>query len=212
MIAVIAGAVLLAGSLDVAWAGDRHLFYVHGCCIKDMNDPKVKAYERIVRALKEDGFNVVFEVRTADAGDSDAAAQAHAARIAGEVNALLAAGVPPADITVAGYSLGSMTTLVAAGLIANADVNFVLLAGCPVRAVIPVRIDYARVKGRVLAVIDAGDDKFGSCAGRFPADITYKEVVLNSGEGHAVFRLATDKYVKLWKDPLVDWAKGKPPQ
>jgi len=211
LIAIIAGAMLLAAPLEGAWAADRHLFYVHGCCIKDMNDPKVQAYEKIVRALQDDGFDVVFDIRTADVGDNDAAAQDHAARIAGEVNALLARGVAPADITVAGYSLGAMTTLLAAGLIANPDVNFVLLAGCPVRASIPVSIDYSRIKGRVLAVIDAGDDKFGSCSGRLPEGVTYREVVLNSGVGHAVFRLDTDRYMKLWKEPLLNWAQGKAP-
>jgi len=48
LIAVIVSAVLMAGSFGFAHAADKHLFYVHGCCIKDKSDPKVKAYDTIV--------------------------------------------------------------------------------------------------------------------------------------------------------------------
>lgn len=209
LIAVIASAVLMASSFGVAHAAEKHLFYVHGCCIKDKGDPKIKAYETIVQELKNSGFNVVFELRTADVTDSDAHAQAYAAKIADQVRALLAKGTAPEDITVAGYSLGSMTTLVASGLLANPKVNFVLLAGCPVNPAIPVTIDYSKIKGRVLSITDTKDDKFGSCNGRLLESVTYKEVVLNSGEGHAVFRLTDEKNLKLWKEPLVAWTKGK---
>ena len=163
----------------------------------------------IAQELRNAGFNLTFDLRYADMSDSDALVQAYAAKVADQVNALLAKGVVPEDITVSGYSLGSMTTLVASGLIANPKVNFVLLAGCPVNTAIPVTIDYSKVKGRVLSITDTKDDKFGSCNGRLPESVTYKEVVLNSGEGHAVFRLTDEKNLKLWKEPLAAWAKGK---
>jgi hypothetical protein len=206
---VMTGAVLLAGSLTAAHAAEKHLFYVHGCCVKDLTDPKVKAYETIVQELKKSGFNVTFELRTADVGDSDSGVHTYARKIAGQVQALLAKGTPPENITVAGYSLGSMTTLVTSGLVGNPKVNYVLLAGCPINPAIRVNIDYAKVKGRVLSVMDTKDVKFGSCNGKLPEGVVYKEVVLNSGEGHAVFRLTDEKHLKLWKDPLVDWSTNK---
>lgn len=208
-IAVIASAALMAGLSNVAHAAEKHLFYTHGCCIKGKDDPKVKAYETIVQELKNSGFNVVFELRYADTNDNNAQAQAQAARIADQVRALLAKGTAPEDITVSGYSLGSMTTLVASGLIANPKVNFVLLAGCPIKAAIPVTIDYPKVKGRILSIMDIRDDKFGSCKGRLPEGVAYKEITLDSGEGHAVFRLPNEKHIKLWKEPLESWAKGQ---
>ena len=207
LIGVLASAALVVGSLSVAHAAEKHLFYVHGCCIQGKNDPKVKAYETIVQELKSSGFSVSFELRTADIYDSNAQAMEYAERIAGQVRDLLAKGTAPEDITVAGYSLGSRITLVASGLIANPKVNFVLIAGCPIKETIP--IDYSKVKGRVLSIRDAKDDKFESCDGCLPEGITYKEVVLNSGEGHAVFRLTDEKYLKLWKEPLVAWSKGE---
>jgi len=186
-------------------AADQHLFYLHGCCIQDKDDPKVQAYQAIVNNLKQAGFQVSFNLRVVSVGDNDPAVQEHARQIAQDVRALLAKGVKPQHITVAGYSLGSMTAMVAAGHIANPDINVVLLAGCPVNSAIKVNIDYGKIRGRVLSIYDTKDVKFGSCQGRLPADVMFKEVVLNSGEGHAVFKMADDQHVNLWKEPLMSW-------
>jgi hypothetical protein len=207
LIAVIASAALVIGSWGIAHAEERHLFYVHGCCIKNKDDPKVKAYETIVQELRDSGLNVFFELRTADINDGDDQAMAYAAKIADRVRDLLDRGTAAEDITVAGYSLGARITLVASGLIANPKVNFVLLAGCPFKSTIP--IDYSKVKGRLLSIRDTKDDKFGSCDGRLPDGVTYKEIVLASGEGHALFRLPDKKYLNLWKEPLLNWSEGK---
>jgi hypothetical protein len=207
LIVVLAAASLIVGSLSVAQAAEKHLLYLHGCCIKSNNDPKVRAYETIVQGLKSAGFNVSFELHTADSYDSNFHAMAYAEKIASQVRDLLAKGIAAEDITVAGYSLGSRITLVASGLIANPKVNFVLIAGCPIKETIP--IDYSKVKGRVLSIRDTKDEKFASCDGRLPKGITYKEIVLKSGEGHAVFRQTDEKYLKLWKEPLVAWSKGE---
>lgn len=207
-VTAVASVVLCVFALGNAHASDKYLFYVHGCCVKGSSDPKVKDYETIVQQLKDSGFNVEYQLRTADVGDNNAAVQAYAAQIADKVNALLANGTAPENITVAGYSLGSMTSMVAAGLIANPKVNIVLLAGCPTSASIPVAIDYAKVKGRILSVTDKGDDKFGSCEGKFSSDNVLKEVVIDSGKGHAVFRLTNDKFMSQWMNPMKDWVSA----
>lgn len=205
LVTAVASVVLYVCTWGAAQASEKYLFYVHGCCVKDSGDPKVRDYETIVQKLRDSGFNVEFQLRTADVGDNDAAVQAYAAQIADKVNALLAKGTAPENITVAGYSLGSMTSMVAAGLIANPNVNIVLLSGCPVSAGTMVTIDYSKVKGRILSVMDKGDGKFGTCEGRFPGGNTFKEVVIDSGKGHSVFRLANDKFTSLWLSPLKDW-------
>lgn len=209
LLASVASIFLCVCSIGAAHASEKHLFYVHGCCVKDSSDPKVKDYETIVQKLKDSGFKVEYELRTADVGDNDAAVQAYAAQIADKVKALLAQGVAPGDITVSGYSLGSMTSMVAAGLIANPNVNVVLLAGCPAGASVKVAIDYSKVKGRILSITDKGDDKFGSCDGKFSTDNAFKEVAIDSGKGHAVFRLANDKFMSQWLNPMLDWTGSK---
>jgi len=201
-------AVLIVVGAGGVRAADKYLFYMHGCCIMGSDDPKTGAYGKIVQNLQNSGFTVSFEMRPAKVGDNDAAVQAYARKIAEQVHALLAKGVAPEDITVAGYSLGSMTALVAAGHIGNPKVNIVLLAGCPVAPAIKVNIDYSKVKGRVLSIYDSKDEKFGSCKDHLAAETTFKEVVLNSGKGHAVFRLPDEQHISLWKSPMLTWTDG----
>ena len=67
---LLVGAVLLTGSLGVAYASEKHLFYMHGCCVKDKDAPIVKVYETIVQELKNSGLNVTFEMRYSDVSDS----------------------------------------------------------------------------------------------------------------------------------------------
>lgn len=207
LLTAVAGFVLFVGSLGAAHASDKHLFYVHGCCVKSADGQVAKDYESIVQKIRDSGFNVEYQLRTADIGDSNDAVQAYAAQIADKVNTLLAKGTPPKNITVAGYSLGSMTTLVAAGLIANPNVNIVLLAGCQANATVKIDVDYSKVKGNILSVMDKGDNKFGSCEGKLPEGKAFKEVALDSGKGHTLFRLPADNFTSLWMNPMMDWIK-----
>lgn len=207
--ALISGAVLMTGFSHMSNAAEKHLIYMQGCCVKQANSAVAKDYQKIAQELRDSGFNVFFELRTSDATDSDEQAQAYAAKVAKYVQELLAKGIAPEDITVSGFSLGSSTTLVASGLIANPNVNYVLLAGCPMSANSRVTIDYTKVSGRILSIVDSKDDKFGPCAGRLPSDATFKEITLDSGEGHKVFRLSDESNLKLWKAPLEAWAKGQ---
>lgn len=207
--ALISVTVLMAGFSHPSNAAEKHLIYMHGCCVKKANGPVARDYQTIVQKLRDAGFNVFFEMRTADMTDSNEQAQSYAAKVAQYVQELLAKGIAPEDITVSGFSLGSSTALVASGLIANPKVNYVLLAGCPMDANIRVAIDYSKVRGRILSIVDSKDDKFGSCAGRLPSDATFKEITLDSGEGHKVFRLSDESNLKLWKAPLEAWAKGQ---
>jgi pimeloyl-ACP methyl ester carboxylesterase len=202
-IAAFLGTAALAGQPGIAQAAERHLFYVHGCCIEKVGSA---AYEDIVKDLRASGFRVTFDVRRDD-GDSEV--KAYASKIAEQVKALLSGGAAPEDITVAGYSLGSVTAMHAASQVADPRVNYVLLAGCPGPGARRFDIDYAKVQGRVLSITDSGDDRFGSCKGKLPESALRKEIVLDSGKGHAVFRQSDDGSVRLWKEPLEAWASGR---
>ena len=195
-----AAMMILFGS---AHAADKHLFYMNGCCINKVGGG---AYEAIVKELRNAGFIVVFDLRN---DDSNATIQAEVAKVAGQVKILLDKGTAPEDITVSGYSLGSIETLLVSIAIANPKVNYVLLAGCPGSGVRSFDIDYAKVQGRVLSIIDTKDDKFGSCKERLPENVLQKEIAFDSGYGHAVFRYTGEKNMKLWREPLESWAKIK---
>lgn len=198
---VVAGILITASTLTVAHATEKILFYIHGCCIDKVG---ADAYDPIVKTLQSDGFKVVFELRT---DDSTPAVRAYATKVADQVKGLLAKGVSPEDITVSGFSLGSVTAMFASIEIANPKVNYVLLAGCP--RTNKRSIDYAKVQGHILSLVDAKDDRFGSCKSLLPESALTKEITFESGEGHKIFRLTTEKAYKLWKEPLEAWAKGK---
>lgn len=202
-IAAFLGIAAIVGATGVAQAADRHLFYVHGCCIGQVGSA---GYEEIVKDLQSSGFKVRFDLRT---DDSDAEVKAYASRIAQQVKALLAGGAAPEDITVSGYSLGSVTAMEAAIRVANPKVNYVLLAGCPGPRARRFDIDYAKVQGRILSITDSGDDRFGSCKGKLPESALQREIVLDSGKGHPLFRLPDEGSVRLWREPLQAWAEGR---
>ncbi len=157
----------------------------------------------MVKHLKGQGFDVVFEFRT------DRDPEAEAARTAQMVKDRIASGTVPEDIIVGGFSYGSMMALKAAGLIGNDKVNVALFCGCPENPSVKVDIDFAAVKDRVLSIVDTDDAKFGPCEGRLPnvADLTEKTIT--SGKGHKVFKLGNGKFLKLWVPQLTAWA-GQP--
>lgn len=197
------GMTLLFALSWSAHAAEKHLFYMNGCCI---NKVGTGGYDAIAKELRNAGFNLVFDVRN---DDGSATVEAEIARVAGQVKDLLAKGTAPENITVSGYSLGSASTLFVSIAVANPKVNYVLLAGCPGPTARAFDIDYAKVQGRVLAIVDAKDDRFGSCKERLPESVLQKEVTIDSGKGHAVFRLGDEKHMKLWKEPLESWAGVK---
>lgn len=197
----------LAHSAAAAPATPPHLFYLHGCCITNAKDPKAKDYARIVEQLKQAGFQVHFSLWPMLKYDNNTGVHTQAEKIATQIQTLLAQGTPPEQITVAGYSLGARTALVVAGLVANPQINYVLLAGCARKPSLRISVAYAKVQGRILAITDAADEKFGSCTDLLPREVRYQEEMLHSGQGHALFRRPDPALVALWLPPLVTWTK-----
>jgi len=200
---LITSMLIFACSITIAQAGDKHLFYMNGCCIEKVG---TDGYDVIEKKLKETGLKLNFTIREED---TDKAVMGSVDSVVEKVNALLANGTPPEDITVSGYSLGSIIAMYASIRIANPKVNYVLLAGCPGPKARRHIDDYSKVQGRILSITDAGDRKFVSCSDKITNASEFKEIKLESGEGHKVFRLSKDKFINLWIDPLVSWANGK---
>lgn len=182
----------------------RYLFYMHGSTFDSGDTRNIAQYERRTKALAEQGFVVISELRPKGVIQKfPEDHEKYAAKIAGQVATLLSAGVPAANITVSGYSRGGSLALMASGLIARADVNFVVLAGCinetgAYQKLQPWAASYAaKLMGRFLSIYDAADADFGSCASQFEKakDVRgYREVVLKTGKGHFAFA-----------EPEADW-------
>ena len=162
-------------------ASAKYIFYVHGSV--EEAEGSTDKYEAAVKAIAASSATVISEVR----GDTDP--NTYAGKLKNQVDSLISKGVPAKNITVSGYSKGAIITLSAAGAIQNADVNYVLLAGCSDRLNEKYSVDPRKAAGRILSIYDSGDDKYGSCSG-------------------IIGKTDKVKFIKQWRNPLVDWAEA----
>jgi hypothetical protein len=181
----------------------RYIFYMHGTVEED--EGSTEKYEAAVKAIAGGKNVVITEVR----GDTDP--NVYAEKIRSQVAKLQQAGVAKRNITITGFSKGAIIALAVAGAIQDPEMKYVLLAGCSEELNEKYSVDPAKARGRVLAIYDADDDEFGSCKGIInPGEgITLKEEKLNSGKGHALFRIPKDKFIDQWRGPLMKWTKKK---
>ena len=191
-------------------ASARYLFHMHGSIVEDLGPNAQGRYGQYrygwtVEALADRGFVVISEVR------SRTDVRRYAATVAGQVAKLKARGVPPDHITVTGMSKGGVITVLTTAAIGDPDVRFVVLAGCPPGDVFKVAGALAtfgrRPQGRVLSLYDRVDREAGSCTRHFPPGrgLTFEEVVLDVGRGHALFYTPEP----VWVDRVVAWAGGR---
>lgn len=185
----------------------RYLFYLHGRIVEDMGpdnavSPEFGKYEYadIVNTLGDRGFVVISEAR-----DKNTDIKKYAEKVAGQVDTLLKAGVPPAHITIVGASKGGAIAHLASSLIKNRDINLVLLAACGPGYHEGFNIDLV---GNVLSIFDNKDDKgAGTCTDFFVKSKNinrYKEIDLNNGLGHGILYKPLDE----WVEPVIKWASG----
>jgi metallo-beta-lactamase class B len=178
----------------------RYLFYLHGRILEEQGRHAVSpdfgpyAYDAILAALAERGFTVISEVRKGESG------LPFAAKVAGQVRALLKAGVPAERVTLLGASKGGFLTLAAAAELGEDGLNIVVLGSCggATEALAP------RLRGRVLSVYDEVDRFRPSCRKTFaraPQLKAAKEVVLKLGLDHGL--LFTPR--KEWLDLASAW-------
>lgn len=181
-------------------ASEMYIFYLHGSAEED--EGSTEKYEAAVEAIAESSATVISEVR------DDTDPNAYAEKLKAQVNILISKGVPAKNITVSGFSKGSIIALTASGVINNPNVNYVLLAGCSEFLNEKYNVDPAKAVGRILSIYDSGDDKFESCDGMINSStkVKFEETDLDSGKGHKVFRIPKEKFIEQWRDPLVDWA------
>jgi hypothetical protein len=182
----------------------RYLFYLHGRIVEDRGIRPVSEqhgvyeYEKIVDAFKGAGFVVISEAR---AKDTDV--KQYAAKVVGQIDALLKAGVPPRHVTVVGASKGSMIAMQASSLLKGGDVNFVLIAGCGEQT---LKNSELNLNGRVLSIYDASDAGAGTCEKLFARSTGLSgrsELKLNLKLGHGFIY----RPLKEWVEPAVAWAK-----
>ena len=181
-------------------ASAKYIFYLHGSVEED--EGSTGKYEAAVEAIAESDATVISEVR----GDTDP--NNYAEKLKGQVNMLITKGVPAKNITISGFSKGSIIALAASGVIKIAGINYVLLAGCSDSLNEKYSVDPKKAVGRILSIYDTDDNKYGSCSGIIEQseNVKFDETALDSGKGHKLFRIPKEKFIEQWRDPLVEWA------
>jgi len=181
-------------------ASEKYIIYLHGSV--EESEGSTEKYEAAVEAIAESTATVISEVR----GDTDP--NTYSIKLKKQVAKLISKGVPPENITISGFSKGSIIALAAAGAIDNPKINYVLLAGCSDYLNDKYDVDPKKAVGRILSIYDSGDEKFESCEGVIkPSDkVKFEETDLDSGKGHKVFRIPKEKFIEQWRDPLIEWA------
>ena len=182
----------------------RYLFYMHGIIVENEGirptSPRfgVYEYEQILDTLAGKGFVVISEARPRGTIVTE-----YAAKVVGQINKLLKAGVAPGHITVVGASRGGGIAIAVSSKLKNRDVNFVIMASCGDFDIYKTfRTD---LWGNVLSIYDY-KDTVSSCQPFFDKSKTglgrHREIVTKLGVGHGLLY----RPLKEWVDPVVEWA------
>jgi hypothetical protein len=205
MLAMVWSAAALAGPgfynmPPKADKSEKYLFFLHNYYVEVKGPDQACDYHGIVKAFANQGYLVVSEVREKNISSSK-----YAAKVAGQIKTLLAAGVPARHITVLGHSKGGYITLVVSALIKNPDINYVIMAGCGIKGPCCGAAPSAPA-GRMLSIFDQSDKVAGSCKAEFAKggkNVRGSEVVLKTGGGHRMFFTVKPS----WFDPVMAWLK-----
>ena len=181
----------------------RYVFYLHGRILEVQGRNAVSPdfgryeYDAILAALAARGATVIGEIRR------DGAGQEFVERVAGQVRALTAAGVPAKNVAVVGASKGGNLTLRVSAALGDPEVSYVVLAGCGGSAELA-----AALRGRILSIYDAKDRFEPSCGPTFAKALRLaakREIVVKLGLDHGLLY----KPYPEWVDPALAWIERR---
>ncbi|MCR9085843.1 MAG: hypothetical protein NXH97_03765 [Rhodobacteraceae bacterium] len=185
----------------------RYIIYVHGRIIETEGiDPVSERfgryeYTQIVDALAQGDAAVIAPVRK---GDTDAFA--YADHLAAQIERMVAQGVSPEHITLAGFSKGGYIILLTANRLQNPSVRYVVMAGCVAGIVDGSDANADGLQGAVLSMVEAADDLGFSCAPLFsrnPQLAYVRDVTFQAGTGHGFFYRADPA----WIAEVLSWSE-----
>lgn len=178
-----------------------YVFYSHGFIVEGTNPtpkhPRFGTYEfpAIKAALASGDFNLIAYHRPAGTNAGE-----FAGKLASDVKRLIEAGVPTENITLMGFSRGSMITAMASSKLAMAKLNTIIMAICGDWIASRPNLKLA---GRVLSIYETSD-RFGTCQAlvdQSEAVTSFKEVAISTGKEHGAFFSPR----KEWVEPVMKW-------
>jgi len=199
-----------AGDIYIAFpetinVGEKYVFYSHGFIVEGTNPtpvhPRFGTYDfpAIKAALSAPDFNLIAYHRPAGTNPGE-----FADKLAGDVKRLIAAGVAAQNITLMGFSRGSMITAMASSNLGMENLNTILMAVCG--NWIGSRPDI-KLAGRVLSVYETSD-RFGTCqplVDHSDKITSFKEIAISTGKEHGAFFTPR----KEWITPVLKWIAGE---
>jgi hypothetical protein len=140
-------------------------------------------------------------VSEARAKDTDP--KVYSDKVAGQIEALLAAGVPGRQITVIGVSKGSVIAMLVSTQVRSPEVGYVILANCNGWVTEHFHID---LHGQVLSIYEATDSVGGTCGPIFAQSKQigrHREIRLETGLRHGFLY----RPMKEWLEPAIAWTR-----
>ena len=194
----------------------KYIFFLHGKIVEKHGPSAIHPcfgiydYHGIVKSLTNSGFNVISEIRP-----EGTKLEKYAKKVVRQIKTLLTNGIPPEQITVAGFSKGATIALLVSSKLRNPEVNFVVMGVCSHNGA-RVRKHYHKLidqsvqfmQGRFLSIYDAFEKKCEVCQRilkNASANVTFEEIMLKNGLGHGLFyRPRRD-----WIEPVTEWINQK---
>jgi len=183
-------------------ASASYLFYLHGLIVEEAGiRPKSEEhgyyeYELILETFAQEGFIVISEARP-----KGIQIKPYADLVVGQINQLLAGGVPAGNITVVGASKGGIIASYVSAMLGNRDINYVFLAGLFEKCLVDPEL---KLYGRALSIHDRSD-KLAIVPEQFFERSQglgqFKQLVLELDFGHGVIY----QPYKEWLEPLLKW-------
>lgn len=201
-LSILAGFLFAVECASAQTGSEKYVFYLHGAIVQQQGENAVSStygkymYRAIVDSLKKNGFQVISEVRSKDAGFDG-----YSGKVAIQLDSLLQAGVRPQNITVLGASVGAAMALEVAMITGNRQVNYALMGVCSDSS--PRKYQQKKICGNFFSVYESSDGP-GSCKELLfnrSCVSGFKEVKLNMGNGHGFLY----QPYKEWLHPLVQW-------
>ncbi|HEX2166915.1 MAG TPA: alpha/beta hydrolase [Longimicrobiales bacterium] len=198
------GGAILTDVPEQARPGARYVIYLHARILEEEPTQPIDErfgvyeYQQILDTLAASGAEVIAERRPAGTDF-----RLFGARVADQVQRLMALGVPPEHITVVGFSKGGAIAIISAALLADPRIGFVFLGACGEWLNGREDVD---VGGRILSIYEATDELGTSCQPLFSrarAPGERREIVIDTGAGHGAFFRPRSE----WVAPVLAWLK-----
>ena len=194
----------------------KYIFFLHGKTPEKYGPNGINScfgiydYHGIVKSFIKCGFTVISEIRPQGTNPDK-----YAGKIEKQVKTLLTKGIPPGQITVAGFSKGATIALLVSSKLKNPGVNFVVMGccghngGCVPKHYNRLLANSVRfMQGRFLCIYDVFEQKYLDCRKilkNVSAKATFNEIKLVNGLGHSLFYRPR----RYWIAPMAEWINQK---